>query len=67
MGIIEDIQTLCEELHGEAEFLKTLAGKAGDPRWFAVDPGYTRLKAMAQAQAVKVVAKAEELRAAIPD
>lgn len=66
MGLIEDIQALCGEVQDEAEFLKTLAGKASDPKWVTVDPGYTMLKDMARVQADVVLAKAQALKDAIP-
>lgn len=67
MGIIENIKALCEDLAAEAEFLKTLAGKASDPKWETVDPGYVMLKSMAKVQANIVLDKAQALRDAIPD
>ena len=67
MSIIPEIKTLCEEVQVEAEFLKTLAGKANDPKWLIVDPGYAKLKEMAHIQANIVLAKAQALRDAIPD
>jgi len=67
MGLIEDIQALCGEVQDETEFLKTLAGKASDPKWVTVDPGYAKLKEMAHVQADIVLVKAQALRDAIPD
>lgn len=66
MGLIEDVTAKCNQIQDQAEFVKTLAGKASDPKWVEVDPGYTRLKAMATLAADKVVTLANELKALIP-
>lgn len=66
MTLIDDIMAKCDEVQAQAEFVKTLAGKASDPKWVEVDPGYTKLKAMAQVASDKVVTLANELRALIP-
>lgn len=66
MALVDDIVAKCEEVQDEAEFLKTLAGKAGDAKWVVVDPAFTMLKAMADAQADIVLVKANELKALIP-
>lgn len=66
-SIVEEIKDLCEEVQTEVEFLKTLAGKASDPKWAQIDPEYVMLKGMAQAQADIVIVKAQALRDAIPE
>jgi len=65
-SIVEDIVALCEEVQDEAEFLKTLAGKASDPKWVTVDPAYAKLKEMARIQADIILARAQALKDAIP-
>ena len=66
MSLIENIIAKCKEVQKAAEFNKTLAGKARDPEWVEVDPGYTMLKDMSKVAADKVVSLAQELRALIP-
>lgn len=66
MGLIEDVIAKCEEIQAQTEFVKTLAGKAKDPKWVEVDPGYARLRVMAQLASDRVVTLANELRALIP-
>jgi len=65
--IVEEIKALCKEVQDEAEFLKTLAGKATDPKWLTVDPGHGMLKIMARVQADAVLVKAQALKDAIPE
>ena len=66
MALIEDIQAKCDEIETASTFVKTLAGKATDPQWIVVDPGYMKLKEMAKIAAQTVVTKAQELEALIP-
>ncbi len=40
MTVIDDIINKCEEIEDQTTFIKTLAGKATDPKWVANDPGY---------------------------
>lgn len=65
LSLIEEIVAKCGEVQDSVEFLKTLAGKANDPKWVIVDPGYARLKEMARAQVDAVIVLAGELRALI--
>ena len=66
MSLIEQIQDKCGEIDRATLFVKTLAGKAKDPQWIIVDPGYTRLKDMAKVAAQTLITKAQELEALIP-
>jgi len=66
LSLVEQIVGKCEEVQGETEFLKTLAGKAKDPKWVQVDHGHDKLKAMARIQADTIMSKAQELKALIP-
>jgi len=66
MALIDDIIAKCGEVQKQAEFLKTLAGKAKDPEWIIVDPGLTMLRAMGSVQADVILVKAQELKALIP-
>ena len=66
LSLVEDIVAKCEEVQNDAEFLKTLAGKAKDAKWVQVDPGFDMLKTMARTQADTIIAKAQELKALIP-
>lgn len=67
MSIVEEIRALCDEVVVEVKELLSLTGLATHPWWVEVDPGYDKLKQMARIQADVVVAKAQELRAIIPD
>ena len=66
MALIEDIKTKCAELDKATQFLNTLAGKATDPQWVIVDPGYAKLIEMGKTQADLMIAKAQEIRALLP-
>lgn len=66
MSLIEQIQAKCEEIEKSSTFVKTLAGKAKDPEWIVIDPGYAMLIVMAKTAAQTVVTKAQELEALIP-
>lgn len=66
MSVPENIKSKCDELNVQVNFVKTLAGKAEDPKWEEVDPNYTRLREMAALASDKVVTLANELRALIP-
>lgn len=67
LSLIEDIVEKCDEVQESAEFLKTLAGKAKDPKWAEDDPGLDNLQEMARSRADTIIVKAQELRALIPD
>ena len=46
MTIIEDVIAKCEEIEVQVTFIKTLAGKARDPKWAENDPEYAHVLAV---------------------
>jgi hypothetical protein len=58
MTVIDDIITKCEEIDVQVAFIRTLAGKATDPKWVENDVGYVHVTAVytnAKAQLVTLI------------
>jgi len=61
LTVIEDVIAKCEEIESQVTFIRTLAGKASNPKWVENDPEYTHALAVYQNAKVQLEAFVEEL------
>jgi len=65
--VLEDIKNACIFAEAQINYIKTLVGKASDPRWMATDPDHNMLKTMAHTAADIAITLTQAIKDEIPE
>jgi len=64
--VIEDIKNACLDAEAQIHYVRTLVGKASDPRWLETDTDHDMMKVMAHSAVDVAITLTQEIKAKIP-
>lgn len=64
--VLEDIKKACDDAEAQITYIRTLVGKASDPRWLETDPDHDMMKTMAHSAVDIAITLTQEIKAKIP-
>lgn len=65
--VIENIKEACTAAEAQINYIKTLVGKASDPRWLETDTDHNMMKTMAHSAVDIAITLTEAIKTEIPE